>query len=66
MEGGREEPTDQSGPVLYGDVMGVTANAKLGTPALPPPWFPGERKEKGASRGGVRLYRWGGRASRAK
>lgn len=32
---------DQSRPFLHGDVMSVTANAKLGTPALPPPWFPG-------------------------
>lgn len=44
MDGGGDS-TDQSGPPLHGDVISVTANAKLGTPALPPPWFPGERKK---------------------
>lgn len=40
------EPTRaQTRPILHGDVMGVTASAKLGTPALPPPWFPGAGEE---------------------
>lgn len=39
-------------PILHGDVMRVTASAKLGTPALPPPWFPGGLKGRGASRRG--------------